>query len=294
MSVRRSVRLALVVLATCASVTATADDGSASDPLEIYLTSHPGTRGEDLIEIDLGDPIDRVLAVVHNPESGLATEGVRVAELAGGVQADRAPEELAGVAGAGMAGSFLVLITQDCDERQPPPRVRPASWLLLRSNRVAAYDVVVYGPGCSTAEERFETSDHAAMRIVGEEWFRKLGRGRFRYGALRYDTWDDAFAAPTREATLSILGAHAAASPDDALVQNRLAVALHAQGERDAAFERLQRATRLDPGATDPHRNLAWIYRQRGQKEEALREETLASQGPPSAPGVSTAPIPGS
>ena len=264
--------LALVVLLAGA----VARGAEAPDALAAYLEDNPGMRGEELIDVAAGDSVDRVLAVLGNPESGIAVRTLRVSEIDGSAGTERSPAALAGRAGAAERGSFLVLLTQDCDDREPPPRMRPGSWLFLRANRLVAWDLAVYGDGCRTREERFEASDHDAMRVVGEALFRGIGRGRFRYGALRYDTFDPAFVAPTREATLSLLRARAAAAPSDAAAQNRLAVALYAAADREAALRRLERAVELDPAAADPHRNLATIYRQRGDREAAEREEALA------------------
>ena len=254
-----------------------AADVEALDALRAFLAANPGVRGEELIDVAAGDGIDRVLAVVHNPDSGLSLRALRVSEISGGVGFERNPAELSGRDGALARGSYLVLLTQDCDTTRPRPRMQPGSWLFLRDNALVAFDLVLYAPDCRIAEERSHAADHDALRVVGEQLFRKLGRGRFRYGALQYEVWDDAFAAPTRAATLSLLRAGAAADPEDAEVQNRLAVGLHASGDREAAFERLQRASKLDPSAPTPHRNLAVIHRQRGEKEEAAREEALAA-----------------
>lgn len=286
----RSALLALALIGVLAAP-ARADDPPGPDPLAAFLEANPGVRGEDLVVVASGDRVDRVLAVLHNPESGLAAQGVRVVALDGNVQTDRGPEELAGPAGASASETFLVLVTQECDDRQPPPRMRPGGWLLLRANRLAAWDVPVYGPDCRVQGEQVEASDHEAMRQVGEAHFRRLGRGRFRYGTLRYDAWDDAFAAPTREATLSLLRAHAVAAPEDGAAQNRLAVALYAAGERDAALERLRRASRLQARGADAHRNLAAVYRQRGQKDEAAQQEALAGSGAV-RPDISGPPAP--
>jgi tetratricopeptide (TPR) repeat protein len=269
---------------------ANAEETAGRNPLRRFLDDNPGTRGEELIDVVPRDSIDRVLAFVHNPDSGVAVSALRVSELVGGVAMERSVADLAGRAGAEARGSYLVLVTQDCDGRQAPPRMQPGSWLFLRQNRLAAWDVVSYGPDCRPLEERVEASDHDAMRVVGEALFRRQGRGRFRYGALRYDDWDEAFVAPTREATLSLLRARAAASPADASVQNHLAVALYAAGDREAAAQRLARASALDPSAPDPHRNLAIVHRQRGDRAAAAREEALA--GAASAPAVGAEPRP--
>lgn len=275
----RAERAALALLALLLASPSRADEAPAPDPLQVYLDDNPGMRGEELIDVAAGDSVDRVLAFLHNPESGVEVSALRVTEIVDGVAMERSALQLAGRAGAGTRGSYLVLVTQGCDERQPPPRMRPGSWLLLRANRLAAWDVVIYGSDCRPQQERFEASDHAAMRMVGKELFREQGRGRFRYGALRYDAWEEAFVAPTREATLSLLRARAAASPSDATVQNRFAVALYAAGDREGAEHRLERAVELDPLAPDPHRNLAIVYRQRGDRTAAAREEALAAAG---------------
>jgi hypothetical protein len=277
-------RTASFGLALFLGIATAAGEPAERDPLRAFLEDNPGTHGEELIDFGLGDSVDRVLAVVHNPESGLATRAVGILDVSGSASIDLGVAGLTGRPGAEARGSYLLFVTQDCDDRQPLPRMRPGGWLYLSGNRLAAFDVVSYGPDCRVAEERFETSSHDAMRVVGERLYRRLGRGRFRYGALRYDTWDDAFAAPTREATLSLLRGHAAAAPDDPAVQNRFAVGLYASGDREGASQRLLRAEHLDPAARDPHRNLAHVYRQRGDRAGAAREEALAS--PTSAPPV--------
>ncbi len=273
-------RAAFLGLGLLLGVTTAVAEPADRDPLRAFLEDNPGTRGEELIDFALGDSIDRVLAVAHNPESGLAARAVGILDVSGSAAIDRSVAAFVGGAGASARGSYLLLLTQDCDDRQPPPRMRPGGWLYLSGNQLAAFDVVSYGPDCRAAEERFETSSHDAMRVVGEQLFRRVGRGRFRYGALRYDTWDDAFAAPTREATLSLLRGHAAAAPEDSSVQNRFAVGLYASGDPEAASQRLLRAEQLDPTARDPHRNLAHVYRQRGDRAGAAREEALASPRP--------------
>lgn len=270
----RAERVAFAALLVAASVRA--EPALAPDPLQVFLGEHPGMRGEDLIDVALGDSIDRILAVVHNPESGMVVSALRVSEITGSSGTERSPAALAGRAGAETKGSYLVLVTQDCDENQVSPEMRPGSWLFLRANRLVAFDVVGYADDCRVREERSDASDHDAMRVVGEALFRRIGRGRFRYGALRYDTFEPAFVAPTREATLSLLRARVAEAPDDAAAQNRLAVALYAAGDREGARRRLERAVELDPSARDPHLNLAIVHRQRGDRAAAEREESLA------------------
>lgn len=250
---------------------------SAADPLSVFLADHPGIRGEDLIEWNTGDSVDRVLATLHNPESGLTVGALRVSELVHGVAMEREVASLSGRPGAELRGTYLVLLTQPCDDRQAAPRMRPGSWLLLRENRLVAWDVIAYDVDCRVLGERVLAGNHDALRIVGEELFRRLGRGRFRYGALRYDGWDEAFVAPSREAMLSLLRARAAASPSDPSAQNRLAVGLYAAGDREGALQRLERAVELAPGAADPHRNLAILHRQRGDRVAAAREDALAA-----------------
>ncbi len=269
----------LIALALLACATARADGSGPPEPLQIFREDNPGLDEEDLIGFSTGDSIDRVLAVAYNPESGLAAEAVQVTELVEGVPTERALGSLSGRAGAAATGSYLVFLTQRCDELQPAPRMLPGSWLYLRDNRLVAWDAVVYAPDCSVSEERFEASDHAAMRVVGEELFRSQARGRFRYGALRYQNFDAAFVAPSREAMLSLLAARAADAPDDAQAQLHFGVGLYAAGDRDAALRRLQRAAELDPAAAEPHLDLAVVYRQRGDRAAAAREEALAAAG---------------
>lgn len=269
-------RAALAALMLVVGAVARADEAPPPTPLEVFLDDNPGARGEDLIDVTAGDGIDRVLAFVHNPESGIALAAIRVTQFGVGPPLERSPSELAGRQGSDARGSFLVQVTQPCDDAQPPPRMQPGSWLFLQDNALAAWDVIVYGPDCNPRQEIVEASDHSVMRTVGEALFRHIGRGRFRYGPLRYEAFDEAFVAPTREATLSLLRARAAAAPSDVSVQNRLAVGLHAAGDREAALRRLQRAVEIDPSAPDPHRNLAIAHRLRGDREAAAREEAMA------------------
>jgi tetratricopeptide (TPR) repeat protein len=123
-----------------------------------------------------------------------------------------------------------------------------------------------------------EASDHAAMQRVGQAVFRPLRRGSFRYGPLAYQEWDDAFAAPTQVAMVSRLKASVAARPDDAHAHNRLAVALFAVGEREAAIAALRRAAELEPGWSLPHRNLAIAHLRRGDFTAAAREQRRADE----------------
>jgi Flp pilus assembly protein TadD len=77
---------------------------------------------------------------------------------------------------------------------------------------------------------------------------------------------------------LSHLRADASARPGDAHAQNRLAVALFATGEREAAVEALRRAAEIEPSWSLPHRNLAVAHLHQGDLVAAARARERADE----------------
>ena len=63
----------VLLLSGLLGLPAAAETGGA-DPFRAYLESHPGTSEEDLLDVAPGDPLDRVLAVVHHPDLGVDPE----------------------------------------------------------------------------------------------------------------------------------------------------------------------------------------------------------------------------
>jgi hypothetical protein len=234
----------------------------------------PDLEAADLLDVSLGDSLARVLAVVHNEAVGAQPTRVRILELSG-----HDPLEVPdpGRDAETSRRSFFVAVASAC-ARPPRPGGAPDfdSWFFLPANALAAWSLQTYTGDCRPEPPLVETSDHEAMRVVGDRFFRRVGRGRFPYGPLRYEDWDDAFAAPSRKAALSLLQARAVARPRDARAQNRLAVALYAAGERDGAIQALRRAAELDPAWDLPHRNLAVVHQHRGETAAADHESRLA------------------
>ena len=106
--------------------------------------------------------------------------------------------------------------------------------------------------------------------------FSRARRGRFHYGPLAYEEWNEAFASPTPVGMLSRLQATARERPHDARAQNRLAVGQYALGQRKAAVGALERAVRLASSWPVPHRNLAITYRQQGDLDAAAEASERA------------------
>lgn len=252
---------------------------AAPDPFQAYRAWKPQLADEDLLEVAAGDSIARVLAVIYNPDSGVAPRRVRVSELQASGPVERAPAELAGEPGDSAPGTFLVSVTQKCDSSPAAGADAIGSWFYLPRNRLQAWQLQPYAAACRPEAPLFEASDHEAMRVVGEQLFRPARRGSFRYGALVYDEWDDAFGAATREAMLSLLRAGIGGHEKDARAYNRLAVGLYAAGETHDALAALRRAARLAPGWGIPHHNLSVIYLRLGDREDAARERQLAESG---------------
>jgi hypothetical protein len=261
------VALALVLVAGAAS---------ASDPYQAYRAAHPGLAEEDLLDVERGDDLARVLAVLHNPDAGVGPQRLRVRELGrgGGRSLDVASLLVPGAAPA--KGVVLVDLKQACD-KSTTGDTGFTSWLYLRDDRLVAWDLETYGPACRPAPRSAEALDHDALRDVGATLFRPAGRGAFRYGVLAYDEWDDAFAAPTRTATLSLLQQEADAAPADARAQQRLAVGLQAAGDRERARRALERAAALDPAWRMPVENLVTVLALSGDRDAlAAAEKRLA------------------
>ncbi len=249
---------------------------AAADPYAAFRAAHPEVGEEDLLDVERGDGLAKVLAVLHHPESGFdPRELVIVRGDVPGVEEVSLEDALAAEPDA--ATPLVVAVAQRCTG---PSAAAPAfsSWFVVRPDGLRAWSLQAHAEDCSAEAELFQASDHGAMRLVGEKLFARVRRGPFRYGALRYETWDEAFASPRPESMLSRLQATARARPHDAHAQNRLAVGHYARGEREAALAALERATRLDPGWPTPHRNLAVAHRQAGDLAAAARETEQAER----------------
>jgi tetratricopeptide (TPR) repeat protein len=265
----------------------------ASGAYAAYRAAHPATSEDDLLMVARGDSIGHVLAVLGHPDGGYEVERVRVRALEAAGPREVPVDELGGAGADAPGTTYLVDVRQRCGDAAEP-RAAFDSWLFLPGNRLAAWDVGSFGPGCRPEPRQVEASDHAAMREVGDVLYRAAGRGPFRYGVLGYEVWDDAFAAPTRASLLALLQKAALERPRDARAQLHLAVGLYAAGDRDGAIRALERAAALDPRWPRPQENLAVAHRQRGDREAAERAQELAREagrggvasGPPAAPEV--------
>jgi len=242
------------------------------------LAAPPHERADgEPVEFAAGDDLQHVLAFLRHPESGIGAAHLRVQILSATGATALPLESFAAGKTDFPPATYLVDVTQKCDKPGTPEEGRAfTSWFYLPDGQLAAWDVQTYGPGCRTEPPLFETSDHEAMRSVGRALFRPARVGRFRYGALLYPSWDDAFGAPTREAMLSLLRKQVLEQPTSARAQNELAVALYASGQRDAAIETLGHAAQLAPDWDLPHENLALALRERGELSAAERESQLA------------------
>lgn len=229
------------------------------------------------VEFAAGDDLQHVLAFIRHPESGIGAAHLRVQILSATGATLLPPESIAPGKAEFPPATYLVDLTQKCDRARTSEEGRTfTSWFYLSEGRLAAWDVQTYGPGCHTEPPLFETSDHELMRSVGRALFRPTRVGRFRYGALLYRSWDDAFGAPTREAMLSLLRKQVLEQPTSARAHNELAVGLYASGQRDAAIESLEHAAQLAPDWDLPHENLALALHERGELPAASRESQLA------------------
>lgn len=266
-------RLVALLLASAIALAAAAED----DFFRSYLAGHPGVAEDDLIEVVAGDFLDRVLAVIHHPDLGVDPLGVDLFRIDGATAIEIDLRQTLARPGGG--GDLFVAVRQRCREGFPGPgEAAFTSWLFLPAGRLTAWSLQPFGADCRPEDPWVEASDHAVMRQVGMAVFRPLRRGNFRYGPLAYQNWDDAFVAPTPVSMTSRLETSAATRPGDARVHNRLAVALFAVGERDAAVEALRRAAKLEPGWSLPHRNLAIAHLHRGDLAAAARAAERADQ----------------
>ncbi|HVP31326.1 MAG TPA: hypothetical protein VMW35_19425 [Myxococcota bacterium] len=250
----------------------------AADPWQSYLSAHPRLAEEDLLGVSAGDDLARVLAVLYNPDAGFGPKRVRVRALGRGGARELAPDAAIAPGGAPSDGALLVDVTQACDAAAASRENGFTSWLYLRQDRLVAWDLQGYGPGCRPEPRTFAALDHDAMREVGDRLFRPAGRGPFRYGVLAYDEWDDAFAAPTRAAMLTLLQQQVDADPRDARRQQHLAVGLQANGERRGARRALERAAELDPTWRLPLENLVAVLALEGDQEALARAEQRLGQ----------------
>lgn len=266
-------RVAILLLASAVVLAASGPE----DFFRSYLKEHPGVTEDELIEVAEGDPVDRVLAVIHHPDLGVNPLGLDLFRIDGAGTIELDLKEMR--ADPASAGALFVAVRQRCRGGFPGPE-EPAfgSWLYLPAGRLSAWSLQPFGAGCRPEDPLVEASDHAAMRRVGQAVFRRLRRGSFRYGPLSYQEWDDAFAAPTPVAMLSRLNAAVTARPGDPHAHNRLAVGLFAIGERDAAVGALRRAAELEPGWSLPHRNLAIAHHRRGDLAAAASERERADE----------------
>lgn len=255
----------------------------AADPYASYRDAHPDVGVEDLLEVERGDSLERVLAVLHNPDASFAPTAVRLFE-AGGLGAAEVALETVLRAGES-APTLVAAVAQRCTEARPGAGGPPfTSWFLLEAGVLRVWALQPFGPDCSRQDSLVDASDHEAMRQVGRALFARARRGSFHYGPLAYEEWNEAFASPTPEGMLSRLQATARERPHDARAQNRLAVGHYALGERKAAVAALERAIRLASSWPVPHRNLAVSYRQQGDlvaaAEARERADWLSRAGP--------------
>lgn len=283
----RGLIAAALALALVAGVDATGA-ASATDPWTVYQERHPDLPEEDLLDVARGDDLARVLAILHNPDADFGPTRVRVRELGKGGGRELAAGELLAPEAAAVAGPVLVDLTQSCDAAAGAHGF--TSWIFLREDRVAAWDLQSYGAGCRAEPRSFDALDHDAMREVGVALFRPAGRGPFRYGVLAYDEWNDAFAAPTRTATLSLLQQRADAAPRDARAQQHLAVGLQAASDRAGARRALERAAALDPSWRLPLENLLALYALAGDREAVSQIERRLAEPGVAAPPPQLAP----
>lgn len=256
------------------------------DALRAWLATHPGVAEEDLLSVSPGDDLGRVLVVLANADAGFSPRRMRVREAVAGGLREWSAAELADAAEPPHAGrgTFLVEITPRCASEDDGP----GGWVYLREGRTVAFDLQSFGRGCRPDAPVFEASDHDALRDVGSWLYRPAGRGRFRYGALVFDEWHDAFAAPTRESMLALLQEDADRNPGDARAQQRLAVALDTVSQRDRARALLERAALLDPAWRLPLENLRALHALRGDRKALARiDDRLRALGERAAPAVS-------
>lgn len=260
---------------------------AGSDPFDRYRAKHPGVEPVELLEPMLGEPLLRTLAVVFHPEAGFRPQDTWWIEEHGSLAPQRGLDALVtrleGLE-PGRPDGVIVAFRQACALQDGP-----SSWIYGGADGLRAFSLTPFDADCRAGDELVEASDHEAMRVVGVRLFRPRGRGAFRYGPLRYEVWDEAFAAPSSVAMLTVLEAKLRAAPDDPGARNRYAVALYAEGRRDEAIAVLRQAVATTPEWPRPALNLATALRQRGDLEGAAAAargylELRSAHGPPQQP----------
>ena len=273
-----------ILAAGVAIALAVASGARADDPFRRYVETHPGIEEEDLLDLTAGDPPDRVLAVLYNPDLDVDPVQVTAFQIDGPTLLEVPLARAVGDAAPGSPERPAFLAVRQRCSTPPEGAGEPvfSSWLLFREGRLRAWSLVPYDASCRPEDPLVEASRHEDMRLVGSVVFRRADVGEFRYGPLQYERWNDAFAAPTPAAMLSRLEAAAAADPADASAQNRLAVGLYALGERARALEVLEVAAARAPTWPLVHRNLAVAHLHRGNLSAARaareRADALESQ----------------
>jgi len=89
------------------------------------------------------------------------------------------------------------------------------------------------------------------------------------YLPARKAIFDTAKGSPSSDERLAILSDFAKMNPSDALAQYNIAYELHSRKQIDAALEYYQKAVSIDPKLIDSYLNIASIYREKTQYEEA-------------------------
>lgn len=238
-----------------------------ADPFDRYRAAHPEVEPVDLLEPTLGEPLLRTLAVVFHPEAGFRPQDTWWIEERGSLAPQRDLAALVKRLEAlepGEPDGVIVAFRQPCARQDGH-----SSWIYGGADGLRAFSLTPFDAVCRPDDELVEASDHDAMRIVGVRLFRPQARGAFRYGPLRYESWDEAFAAPSSVAMLTVLESELRAAPDDPGARNRYAVALYAEGRRDEAIAVLRQAVATTPDWPCPALNLATALRQRGDLEGA-------------------------
>ncbi len=251
--------------------------------MRTYVATHPGVGDDDLLGVSLGDDLERVLVVLRNPDAGFSPIHLRVRESRAGGLEEWPRDEIERRANEAR-GTLLI----DFESRCGRPNESPGGWVHLRDGRTDAFDLQSFANGCRPETSSFETRDHAALREVGSWLYRPIGHGRFRYGALTFDHWHDAFAAPTQQATLSLLQQEVDRNPGDARARQWLAVVLDAGAQRRRAQEMLERAALLDPDWRLPLENLRVLHALQGDRPAVVKlDDRLRALDGRSRPAVS-------
>jgi hypothetical protein len=240
---------------------------AGSDPFDRYRAEHPEVEPVELLEPMLGESLLRTLAVVFHPEAGFRPQDTWWIEETGSLAPQRGLDALVNrLEGLepDRPDGVIIAFRQACARQDGH-----SSWIYGGADGLRAFSLTPFDADCRADDELVEASDHEAMRVVGVRLFRPQGRGAFRYGPLRYEVWDDAFAAPSSVAMLTVLESKLRAAPDDPGARNRYAVALYAEGRRDEAIAVLRQAVAATPDWSRPALNLATALRQRGDLEGA-------------------------